>query len=77
MILKRLLRLSLHLGKQHLERHCRSAPETNQTSFTRKSQKVNMTQINIVCLLSDIVPASMNKPSWIKTERLWKLIIGP
>ena len=62
MILKKLLVVSLHLGRQHLERHCRSAPETNQTSSTRKSQKVNITQIDILCLLSDIVPASMNKP---------------
>ena len=62
MNLKRLLGVSLHLGRQHLERHCRLAPETSQTSSTRKSQKVNMTQLNILCLLSDIVPANMNKP---------------
>ena len=54
--------VSLHSGRQHVERHCRSAPETSQTSSTRKSRKVNMTQINILCLLSDIVPVDMNKP---------------
>ena len=62
MNLKRLLVVSLHLGRQHLERHCRLAPETSQTSSTRTSHKVNMTQINILCLLSDIVPPNMNKP---------------
>ena len=69
MNLKRLLVVSLHLGGQHLESNCRLAPETIQTSSTRKPQKVNMTQINILCLLSDIVSANMNK-SWIKMERL-------
>ena len=62
MILKKLLVVSLNLGRQHLDRHCRSAPETNQTSSTGKSQKINITQMNILCLLCDIVPANMNKP---------------
>ena len=62
MNLKRLSVVSLHLGRQHLEKHCRLAPESIQTSSIRKSQKVNMTQINILCLLSDIVPVDMNKP---------------
>ena len=62
MNLKRLLVVSLHLGIQHLEKHSRLVPETIQTSSIRKSQKVNMTQINILCLLSDIVPVDMNKP---------------
>ena len=43
------------IADQHLK--------TNQISSTRRSQKkVNMSQINILCLLSDIVPANMNKP---------------
>ena len=70
MNLKRLLVVSFHLGGQHLERHCRLAPETSETISTRKSQKVNMTQINIVCLLSDIIPANILNKSWIKVERL-------
>ena len=37
--------VSLHLGTQHLEKHCRQAPETSQSSSTRKSQKVNMIRI--------------------------------
>ena len=37
--------VSLHLGTQHLERHCRQAPETSQSSSTRKSQKINMIRI--------------------------------
>ena len=65
MNLKRLLVVSLHLGRQHLERHFRLAPETSQTSSTTKSQKVN-----IFCLLSDIVPANIQNKSWIKIERL-------
>ena len=60
MNLIRLSVVSLHPGGQHLERHCRLAPETSQTTSTRKSQKVNMTQINILCLLSDTVPADIN-----------------
>ena len=60
MILKRLLVVSLHLGRQHLERHYRSALEANQTSSTRKSQKVNTTQINILCLLSANINLDQN-----------------
>ena len=31
---KKLLVVSLHLRTQHLERHCRQAPETSQSSYT-------------------------------------------
>ena len=33
---KRLLVVSLNLRTQHLERHCRQAPETSQSSYTQE-----------------------------------------